>query len=483
MNQIKFILYFLLAFSIINFLSEALTNPQLTFDEGGQFWLSKGLYHFSPLHASFGTLTDLAHYNRSWNMDPLGFSFLGFVWLKVSHAIIWIRILPLIFSSIAIFYVYKTLILLDIDKKYAVFLSLFFFLSNSLLTYSFTFRAYSLEIAGVIISLHLVLNHCKNLSKPGFLIQLSIILNACVWSRYGFIIHIMALQIVMVYMAFLNGGLNSKLIKNYLIFIVIPLMINVVFLYYFQLKYHLNGGPVSMYQHDYTLLYNSFIKMAKLNFLSLRGIPFLILSLIFIVNYIRPYFKISQITSGIFIWMVSIHLLSIIFSTLGLYPWYIKGRWGLTLEFISLMSFFILIHFIQFIIIKKYTLSANKITIMLLIGLLFIFNYRTFSPFNNCIRFLEKYKNSKSHDAIISGYLTPQAKYHILFNESFSNISKSKSIKFEGIDTIDKLQKEGTWLMLSHSDSSFHTYFLNHYKFKYRLLFQEQNDRIFEVMK
>lgn len=481
-NLVFVSLCLVLYLSIYWFLYGGLTNPHLSFDEGGQFWLCKGLYHFSPINTPSGTFTEMMVFNRTWNMDPGGFSVIGFFWLKLSNLIIWMRILPLIFSVLCLVYLYKILVLVRLESKEALVVCLFFFLSNSLVTYSFTFRAYSMEMFGVLMILYFILKHQFDLANAINLIKLTLILNVFVWSRYGFLINVIVINLLIFFLVYRNKQFNFNFIKKYLLIIVVPLSLNFFLIYHTELLYHFKGQPVPMYQQNFTLMYQPFFEMLKANLFSRRGLPFSILLLFLVVNYKYSIIKVGPNIKLIFLWMILTHFITILFSLLGLYPWYIQGRWGLTLEFISLFSLIlILVLVLQNFTIKRNYLLVYKMELLLVLAIL-IFNFRSYNEYNNCIKFLNLFKNSDSQNAIVCGYLTPQAKYHLTYDFQFKNLKTSKEILFKGINTIPIQPRAKTWILISNTDSAFSKPEFAKNKFKYKFIYIEGDDSIIEVL-
>ena len=79
----------------------ALRNPWLWFDESGQFWISKGLNHYSEVYAASGGLSDVIENNRHYNLDPGGFSVLLYFWLLINDSsTFFLRLLPYLFLNL-----------------------------------------------------------------------------------------------------------------------------------------------------------------------------------------------------------------------------------------------------------------------------------------------------------------------------------------------------------------------------------------------
>ncbi len=452
-KAIRLALFLTLISALLLFIFIGITNKSLTFDEAGQFWVSKGLNHFSPMNVSYGNVKDVWIQNRTWNLDPGGFSVIAYYWLQLSNSIVWIRLLPLLFSILTLIFLRKLLLLLSMKKETATILVLLFFLSNSLTIYSFVFRAYSFEIFGVILTLFYVLKFQRDIFQYRHLLFLGIISGIFLFSRYGFALHIIAFSIILIFLMKLQKKLNFKTLFKFTFFYSFPIIIAVLFIYFQQYLFHIKSDPVPMYQRQFTLMHNSFIKLFVLNFLSFRGIPFFVVLVLVIFNFLWLKIELSKTFYLLFLWMILIHLVSILFSIYGLYPWYIKGRWGLTLELISLISFLFLLHFIDSKISGSNLLFNHYKIELLSIILVGILLFRVYSPDEPCRILLDKLKNSTAQNAIINWFLTPAAKYHLKHNKEYDGLYQSKNMKFEGIDSIAPFPKKNTWILVNNPDA------------------------------
>lgn len=471
-----------LGVSLALFLYNGLINPHLSYDEAGQFWLGKGLNHFSKLNAEYGTLSDVLKENRTFNLDPGGFSVIAFIWLKISHVVYWVRLLPLIFTGFSLYFFYKILQLLDLRINEALLICLYFFISKSLVEFSFTFRAYSMEMAGTLMSLYIVLKNKSNPISTSNLIRLSIVFNIFIWSRYGFIINILAINVVLFFLVIKNRQFSIRFLIRYGYFILIPLLITFIAIYFTELSFHFHAGPVPWYQKNLTLQHQTFYEMAKNNFFSRRGLPFFLLILMCLVNYKFPFVRLSKEIKLIVSWMLLTHLFSITFSIFGIYPWYIKGRWGLVLEFISLLSAIIVLVELIRLIEDKYCQIHKYIVGLLLISLILLFNLRAFNYYTPAISFLNKFERSGKENCIINWWLTPEVKYQICQSKYFAKLSKKRLIQFEGIDNIPQYPKTRTWFLISNPDTSITRIQFENFKFKYKFIVNTPKNRIIEIL-
>ena len=155
-GQIKILIpLFFLIFITIIFAWGNITNPNFWYDESGQFWIAKGLNHFSPKFSQNGDLYDVLQNNANFNLDPLnGFSLILHYWTKISNTPLFLRLLPYCFFLISF------VIVVFIVKEWfpnsgiLVLFSGFILLTFSLIrNYAFELRPYSFEMASALLSL------------------------------------------------------------------------------------------------------------------------------------------------------------------------------------------------------------------------------------------------------------------------------------------------------------------------------------------
>lgn len=61
-------------------LGRNLTFETLNYDEAGQFFMSRGLNHYSEPNSVSGSLWDVVIQNQHYNRDPGGFSMILYFW-------------------------------------------------------------------------------------------------------------------------------------------------------------------------------------------------------------------------------------------------------------------------------------------------------------------------------------------------------------------------------------------------------------------
>lgn len=125
--------------------------PYLWYDESGQFYIAKGLNHWSEFGAPDGSVADVIHNNARYNLDPGGYSLLLRLWIEIggtSH--LWLRALPLLLFALAIAAIIHLIFRLTHDRLWAAIAGLTPYLITWAI-YSFELRPYPMELAGIIL--------------------------------------------------------------------------------------------------------------------------------------------------------------------------------------------------------------------------------------------------------------------------------------------------------------------------------------------
>ena len=337
----KLIILFFLIFITIIFAWGNITNPNFWYDESGQFWIAKGLNHFSPMFSQNGDLYAVLQNNANFNMDPGGFSLILHYWTKVSNAPIFLRLLPYCFFLISF------LIIVLIVKEWfpnagvlvlsSGFILLIFSLTRS---YAFELRPYSFEMASALLSLFVAQISNRICLSKHYSIIFGILLSLCLTSRYSSVIPIFSACIFYCYSSFQNYK-NKSVIKNSFLFfspILIALLFNLLMLVNQNVQV-----DTPEYVNEFMLATNSatniFLHLGSI----LIWLPMVILVLICVCNLkstmtlkIKKYLIFSFIVTTIFT----------LLSLAGKYPLSFRTRWDISIVSIYSLSLIPLIYFI-----------------------------------------------------------------------------------------------------------------------------------------
>ena len=188
MTRGKYILAGVLIVFAIAVLWKYLSNPWLWFDEAGQFWISKGLNHYSPPNSEPQGLWKVIFYNRLANMDPGGFSVLLHFWLLISNHFVFIRVFPLLFFIGFVYFFHKNLLVHTRNAYFSFCIASLLFLYPITLSRMVDVRAYSMEMMGITWALYLLHKCEKRNYSPRSLLSLSLCMAFFCTSRYEYVL-------------------------------------------------------------------------------------------------------------------------------------------------------------------------------------------------------------------------------------------------------------------------------------------------------
>ncbi len=222
-------------FFIVWTLFEWFFNSYLSFDESGQFFMSKGLNHYSAPYSSEGTLLDALRENRFYNLDPGGFTFLLWFWSSVSDHVVWLRLLPFFFYLAAIVGVYRLLAFYVSDKIWRVAITVLLLGINLVaLLMAPLLRAYSMEVCGCVWTLFF-LHRLSEKNTIGNFFLLSLFLSFFCTSRYGFVLFAFGVALYVLAWIFKHNERQNALLKA-LVF-GLPTLMTVVAIFLVETQY------------------------------------------------------------------------------------------------------------------------------------------------------------------------------------------------------------------------------------------------------
>lgn len=350
-EQLTLLLIFTLLFIIAYF---SLSDSFLWYDEAGQFYISKGLNHDSEPYSNYLGLREVLYNNRYYNMDPGGFSIILHFWSMISNHYVWLQTLPLFFYCIFILYLYKIGTLYLQDRVSSLFLASIFMLFSPFIAMAGELRAYSMEMAGIAVSIYYLLlwQTCLTFKK---LFLLSLVLVVFMTSRYGFIIYAFCFSI---YIAIyhISHVKNIEGIRNILCY-SLPLITTVAVIYLGAMRYQ-NSSASQIWYVEYI---GSNLSMLH----SVMALRFY--AVLAIIAY---QWKQNKRLDTICAITLIVNIVFFILSFVNLYPWDNQRTMSATVTQYLMISLFLLKHgkryyavplFIIFMLIKgAYIVSASK---------------------------------------------------------------------------------------------------------------------------
>jgi hypothetical protein len=293
-------------------ISKNLFTPYLSYDEAGQFFISKGLNHDSNPLEKEKNLTYVIKNNSFYNLDPGGFTILLHYWSKISNSHIWLRLLPfLFFIGLIMSFIYLSYQWLK-NLNIAILMGFIPIFSPVVLSMGFEIRAYSMESIGTIISI-VVLEKFKSQISYKNLFLWSCVLSFYMTSRYSEIIIVFVVSLYVLFLIFnTNLTLKKKLLSS--LAFCIPLLFTLAYIYFFALIFQ-NRNLEAV---DYL----PYISSSKRILLAPNNLLFLcLIMLLIILFFLKNRFPIIKKYEMLLFVTIFVNILFIILSFLGKHPW------------------------------------------------------------------------------------------------------------------------------------------------------------------
>lgn len=360
---------------------------ELWFDASGQFFTSLGISNYAEPFSAPGSLIDMWELNQTSNLDPGGFTFLLRYWSLISTHPFWLRILPFSFVIIASLLTFKTSYLFSKNYLLAFLGSSLIFADPQLFHWSFSLRAYAMEVLAIGYLSYLLFN--LNNSR---LIPKLLILGLLLTSRYSSLVFLPCWGLA----HFFQNRKSAVKDLSKIILTIVPFLI----LAGIQLSSHLKGE--TNYINDSLFAGKDLMEILSLLKQNFLTVPFL-LQITFWITAINHHKKHRELAT-LAIFSTSAYLLFISLSFLGLYPWLMTERFNIGLNALSIICFSYGINlFFPRLSYKTF------IPVMALIFSAIRLNH--FTPFTNINSVLEEVIKSPEKRVFLGKYSTPEARF------------------------------------------------------------------------
>lgn len=351
---------------IENFAKGNINNQNLWFDESGQFWMAKGLSHYSPAFEANGGLWKVLENNAKFNLDPGGFTVLLHYWTMVSSNPIFLRSFPYAMFVLSMIVVSKLSIIWNPKNPLSYFSGFVLLTSPLLCEYAFELRPYSMEMLSAIVALFYCYKIPEILNVRAFALSSGILMALLLSSRYSAVFPVVALGIVILYYVIRNNFQKKELV-NLAIF-ALPIVCACAFIYVFTLRNQNPGGTPPSYVQEIMFKTGDFSKILFNWSVFHIVLPLLIVALILLYSVIdrrvRPLLERYYI---FFAYSVILNIQFIILSILGLYPWGITYRWDIACHSIFIISSLPVLFFIGDILTFKKSFFSKSLQFVILI--------------------------------------------------------------------------------------------------------------------
>ncbi|MDR2407234.1 MAG: glycosyltransferase family 39 protein [Bacteroidales bacterium] len=309
--------------------------PNFWYDESGQFWMAKGLNHYSAPFSETGNISDVLINNSTHNLDPGGFTILLHYVTFIGNSPLVLRLLPFSFFLLSYFIVTKLSKIWCENTLINLFSGFILFLSPLIMYYSFELRAYSMEMFATLFAVYITYKRHSiftNRHQLMFPLLLGIILALGMSSRYSAIVSVAPL-FLFIFFDILSKKMQLQTTWLQLILFGLPIVVIIFGIYFFTLRHQNPTGTPPGYTQDLMIKYSGLKSFfgTKLKV----TIPFLILVILFIKcgkkEWFKPYniFVIYGFIQNVFF---------IILSILGKYTWGINSRWDISTHTLFIIS-------------------------------------------------------------------------------------------------------------------------------------------------
>ncbi len=388
---------------------KSLTFPYLSYDESGQFFMSKGLNHHSMPYSHFGTLADALENNKHYNLDPGGFTVLLFFWAKVSNECFWLRLLPLLFFGFFLYYVFR-IINMQVRNATLAALGCGVLMLSGDITYQLPFlRAYSMEMCGTMATLYYLLCWKEQLTYKK-LLTLGLMVAFFCTSRYSYLFTAFVIGIIVLMLLYKQNSSLLQIFKKLATF-TIPILLICIFIFW-GMTIHQNAGASNIGYTTYLSTTPSALKgnLAIAFYLMLAACTYF-------------YIKFRHVPLA-FVVASGVSVIAFVLSLMNKFPW--DGKKDISVTILLYVGLYLVMFKLSKTLIEKIPLKIELLATLLL---LFVLCYgirkrnheQEFRLHDKFVAFM----NTKPHGKIFVNWtLSPDLRYLYEFG-AFRNRSKS----------------------------------------------------------
>lgn len=348
----------------------ALSVDSFLMDESLQYYTAIGDHRFELGASTRAPLNKVIWHNFNDNLDPGGFTLLLNLWSLVSDHPQWLRALPFSLFVLALIGSFLCFWRKSLGRPWpALLLTALIASYGPILNWSFILRAYSFEICALAYLTYLFTNQGRRSSYLAYIPLLFFAL-----SRYSFSIF---LGIFFLFECQRLELLSRQKFKTLIILLMVSALCFGIFV-----------GPVlatklPLYIQQFTLLYrlNDFSQLSALLAKNLGSLTYGLLLLQIVFFWVLRS-QLSVTTRRFFCFVICSHTSFIYLSAIGLYPWVMHERFGLSLSYLTFLAagFMLIDIFLGSIELRK-VLQAPLLFILIIVPALQIraFHFDSYS--------------------------------------------------------------------------------------------------------
>jgi len=314
------------------------TNPNFWFDESGQFWMSKGLNHFSQPLMPEGNITDVINANNIHNLDPGGYTLGLRFWMILGDSPTWLRGFSFIFFIITMLACAGTVYIWTKNRFFSLAAGLLPLSAPIIAYYSYELRPYSMEVCGVALSFFLLERVSRRPDVKQYF-GLGVVCAFFLTSRYSFISTVIATGICILWIIRdLQWRSKITLFSAF----CLPVLISCLGIYLITLSHQNPGATPPDYVQSFILHGKTLSQILRIS-ANVLLMPYGIGSTLFIGTYLFFYCRRSRTSKYYlftiyFIFVIAVNVVFILLSATGKYPWSTQTRWGISLNLLAFFS-------------------------------------------------------------------------------------------------------------------------------------------------
>jgi len=404
-----------IGFAIVLYVSQNLRYQYLWYDEGVQFWVSKGIHPAQPALTYAGNFLDVIKLNKYTTLDPGGFNLLLHFWTFISNHVIWLRLLPFLFYLLFITTIFYLAFTKTKDYLISLIISFLPFYFSVSLNAASEIRPYSMEMAGTVLCLVAVEKIYQKLTYKR-LITWSCIMSLFLTSRYSEFITVFSSSWLILFIIFKKEiKINKKIL--YTAIYILPLLLTAMLIYFISLKFQNSGLSKVHYQ---TYLSDDILFLLK----GYNLLYFLIITIITIVYLYRP--TIIYHLRYIYLNCIIVNWLFILLSFSGKYPWEPSSSRCISMVILTLITVGLTIWSVIKIHFEKGNLTNRWVLVFAFIGISLFYHDNFITRYGNFMAISFKKLDFELYKKIyVDLWETPYVKYLFEYGSMKNELGKS----------------------------------------------------------
>ena len=243
----------IIMFMLIN--TYKITNASLWYDEGIEYWYSKG--GIMPMGIGGGGFFDRV---RNTYQPPL-YNILMFLWLKIMDNEFWFRFFGVVVGAIGMIFLYKTVRFITKNILVPILVIIFATFIFRQVYYYQEAAEYCLLMPLMYFSIYSFLKYTKDINLKN-LIQMAISFVLPLWTQYGSAFPIIVMAITTFIITLKQKNMN--IIKNMIIIYTICIIVFGGLLYFLFLRFNYKSNHFIPFNFHINIIYDFFESIASI---------------------------------------------------------------------------------------------------------------------------------------------------------------------------------------------------------------------------